>query len=83
MDARAASETIGERYWERRDYSQVWKVMAKLALGILHDAQDWNSRDCAHEYVVNKLGRSDGETFLGEAMPLPAKSRKHWPFDNL
>lgn len=83
MDARMASETIKERYWERRDYSQVWKVMAKLALGVLHRAEDWNSPSRIHEYVVTALGRSDGETFLGEVMPLPAKGRRLWHFGGL
>ena len=37
----------------------------------------------AHEYVIQKLGISSGETLLGEVMSLPASSIGDWPYSGL
>lgn len=57
----------------------VWRIMSKLILAI-NGADNWQQTDSAREYQATKLGRSDGETFLTELMPLPAKSTGVWPY---
>ncbi len=81
-DARDAHTDLEDRYWERRDYSRVWRNAAKLARAIIRRADDWLDTDIAHAYVVESLGRSDGETFLGELFPLPAVGLEHWPYES-
>ena len=83
MDLRQAHIQLEDFYWERKSYTYVWKVMAQLARGILHKAKDWKNRSKRHDYVINQLGRSTGETFLGEAMPLPASNMREWPYTEL
>ena len=83
IDVRNAHEQLKAPYWNRRNYSQVWKVMAQLARGILQQAPDWMNTDLGHQYVINNLGREHGETFLGETLPLPASSMSHWPYTEL
>jgi len=80
MDVREAHVQLQDAYWERRNYSQVWRFMAKLARGLLHRAPDWRDTNLAHTYVIDHLGRARGKTLLGEAMPLPAASVGHWPY---
>jgi len=58
MDVREAHVQLQDAYWERRNYSQVWRHMAKLARGLLHHAADWQDTDFAHTYVVDHPGRS-------------------------
>jgi hypothetical protein len=79
-DAREAGRAIQDHYWERRNYSMVWRNAAKLARAIIEGAGDWQNTDLAHQYVVEKLGRFAGETFLGELFPLPAIGLHHWPY---
>lgn len=81
MDARQACESLEDRYWERRKYSQVWRNAAKLARALLRNATDWGDKDVAHDYVVECLGRAGGETFLGDLFPLPAIGLPHWPYE--
>lgn len=83
VDVRVAHEALGDPYWERRSYSQVWKFMARLALGLLHGETGWVSGERVHRYVVERLGREAGETLLGELMPLPASGMGHWPYGAL
>jgi hypothetical protein len=80
MDARAAHLTLDDRYWERRNYSMVWRNAAKLARGIVLGQSDWRDTDLAHDYVVASLGRTTGDTFLGELFPLPAVGIEEWPY---
>lgn len=79
-DARDACADLEDRYWERRNYSRVWRNAAKLARAIIEDADDWLDTDVAHDYVIRSLGRSTGETLLGELFPLPAVGLHHWPY---
>ena len=86
VDARVACASIGELYWTHRRYSAVWRFAAKIALGILNRQPEClTDRDLAHRYVIDSLGRSSGQTLLGELMPLPAKglSQKNWPYHPL
>jgi hypothetical protein len=57
--------------------------MAQIARGILYQARDWKNRKKRHDYVINQLGRSTGETFLGEAMPFAASTTREWPYTTL
>jgi len=57
--------------------------MAGLGRGLLNDAPDWQDPDLAWQYVVNRLGRADGETLLGEAFPLPKANITSWPYTDL
>ena len=54
-----------------------------MARGLLHREVNWRDTQRAHEYVIQQLGRSDGETLLGEVMPLPASSIGEWPYAGL
>ncbi len=83
MDLHQAHLLLEDFYWERKSYTYVWKVMAHLARGILLQAKDWKNRTKRHDYIVTQLGRSTGETFLGEAMPLPASNTREWPYPDL
>jgi hypothetical protein len=83
MNLRQAHLQLDDFYWERKGYTYVWKVMAQFARGILNQAKNWKNRKQRHEYVVNQLGRSTGETFLGDAMPLPASNTREWIFNQL
>ena len=74
MDVRLAHEQLDDPYWERRDYSSVWRVMAQLTLAIALNIQDWRDAGLVHRYVIERLGHKGGETFLGELFPLPALS---------
>jgi len=83
MDVRDAHVQLGDHYWLRRNYSQVWKFMVQMARGLLHREANWRDTQRAHEYVIQMLGLSDGETLLGEVMPLPASSIGDWPYAGL
>jgi hypothetical protein len=83
MDARQAHELLQDPYWENPGGSQVWKHMAGLVRGLLHGAPDWQDPDLAWRYVVNRLGRADRETLLGEAFPLPKANVASWPYTDL
>ncbi len=83
MDVREAHLQLGDHYWLRRNYSQVWKFMAQIARGLLHRESNWRDTQRAHGYVIQQLGLADGETLLGEVMPLPASSIGDWPYVGL
>ena len=59
-----------------------WSGMSRLVLRLSGDAH-WRDRERVRWYQMNKLGRTDGETFLTEALPLPAPSIAHWPYQAL
>ncbi|MFV2044652.1 MAG: hypothetical protein ACC700_15635, partial [Anaerolineales bacterium] len=80
MDVKEAHTQLKDHYWKRRKYSQVWKSTAQVARGLLENAEDWGDTTKAHEYVVEQLGRSFGQTLLGDAMPLPVAGMSHWPY---
>ena len=80
LDVKRAHQTLQDDYWNRRNYSSVWRFAAKLTVGILYPQISWNDTHVVHKYVINKLGREDGETLLSEVMPFPAKNLSDWPF---
>lgn len=80
QDARDAHVKLEDHYWLRRNYSRVWRNAAKLTRALVGHAADWLDTDIAHDYVVSSLGRSNGETLLGELFPLPAVGLHHWPY---
>ena len=55
MDMRQAHETLRDSYWDGREYSPVWLVMAQLVRGILQRAADWNDMGKAQVYVSENL----------------------------
>lgn len=59
-----------------------WRVMSKLVMA-LNGEPDWQETARARDYQANKLGRADGDTFLTELMPLPARSIGVWPYDTI
>jgi hypothetical protein len=79
-DMHAAHLQLGDFYWEKTDYSPVWKIITKLTRGILHQASDWDDNDRMHDYIVTQLGHSNGETLLGETFPFPSKRRYTWHY---
>lgn len=66
----------------QRKFTQVWLWMAKLVRGI-NGEPDWTDTEKAKHYVRTQLGRKDGDTFLTELLPLPAKGLAHWPYTAL
>ena len=61
----------------RNDYPLCWIVMAKIVRA-MQGYTDWQSVERAKDYVCERLGHSDGETFLPDLMPLPKPSAGHW-----
>jgi hypothetical protein len=50
--------------------TQVWRFMAKIMLA-RHGCKDWYTSKAAKQYVMKKLGRNGGNTFLTELSPIP------------
>ena len=51
--------------------TQVWRWMARIMLAA--EKGDWESRDTVESYVRTRLGRANGDTFLTELSPIPAR----------
>lgn len=60
--------------------TQTWNWMSKFALALLHPGYHWEDRETTRFYKTEHLGRSNGQTFLTELFPLPAKNRKENPY---
>jgi hypothetical protein len=61
-------------YWtDMTRLRPTWSAMSRLVLRLSGEA-NWRDRQLVRSYQVNRLGHSDGETFLSEALPLPAPS---------
>ncbi len=56
-----------------------WATMSRIALRLEGD-RDWKERERVRRYQAERLGRSDGETFLCDLLPLPAKGTGHWEY---
>jgi hypothetical protein len=80
MDQYEAACSLRDDYTRHNRYSRVWLNAARLARALVGGASDWLSTPLARTYVADRLGRVDGETFLGELLPLPAISLNHWPY---
>jgi hypothetical protein len=52
--------------------TQVWRYMAKIMLAY-NGNKEWKNRESVEEYVRFKLGRYNGQTFLTELSPIPAR----------
>ncbi len=50
--------------------TQVWRFMAKIMLA-RKGCKDWQTSKAAKQYVMNELGREDGDIFLTELSPIP------------
>lgn len=55
-----------------------WATMCKIVLR-LGGVADWSDTNEIRTYQAQRLGRLDGETFLTEVLPLPARGTAHWP----
>jgi hypothetical protein len=64
----------------RKAETQTWNWMSKFTLALLHPAYNWKDRETTRFYKNEYLGRSNGETFLTELFPLPAKNGKGKPY---
>jgi hypothetical protein len=80
MDQHVAACSLRDDYTKHARYSDVWLNVARLTRAIIAGASDWLDTVNARRYVAERLGRLDGETLLGELLPLPAISLKHWPY---
>jgi uncharacterized protein len=54
-----------------------WATMSKIVLR-LKGHSDWTRSEEVRRYQSERLGRLNGETFLTEILPLPARSRQDW-----
>ena len=84
-DLKAAQERrenfrAGDRFNPER-LIPTWATMCKIVLR-LKGAADWTNRDEIRRYQVARLGQLNGETFLTEVLPLPARNTRHWPDDS-
>lgn len=59
--------------------TSTWPWMAKLVRGLVDGKQDWPDRKLAREFIVSRLGRLDGTSFLAEMLPLPKRQDGAWP----
>jgi len=59
--------------------TQVWRWMAKIMLAF-RGCDRWNDPELAKDYARFQLGRNNGETFMTELSPIPAKNAgdKNW-----
>lgn len=62
-------------------YVPTWRVMLKLIMAMQGDP-GWQETASAQEYQATKLGRTQGDTFLTELMPLPCPNTKEWPYES-
>jgi hypothetical protein len=56
----------------------VWIYMARFVRA-LQGAEDWTDKEQAKTYVREKLGRTGGDTFVTELLPLPKRAAGMWP----
>ncbi|MFN8372990.1 MAG: hypothetical protein U0694_08940 [Anaerolineae bacterium] len=80
MDLRTAHDA-DHLNWDicqhRNAYPLCWLIIAKITRA-LHGHDDWRSLERARDYVCERLGHPEGETFLPDLMPLPKPSAGHW-----
>lgn len=78
MDMAAAHRTLKEAggyigdLIDRPGSTIVWRFMARIARAF-DAAPGWDDADEAANYVRNRLGATDGETFLTELSPFPSR----------
>jgi hypothetical protein len=79
-----APERLNYAYWNNgHKLPSTWLWMAKFVSGLKnsHTGDDsWPSdRTATRDYVRDYLGRSQGDTFLLDFLPLPKASANSWP----
>lgn len=87
MDLAQSHMTLVERgrpydLSQRDRFTPVWLWMARFARAI-EGAPDWQDLELAKEYVRNRLGRSDGSTFLTYGSPIPEQGLHTRQWTNL
>lgn len=65
-----------------RSHVPTWRLMSKLIMA-LSGRTGWQGTLAAREYQASELGRFNGDTFLAELMPLPARGISIWPYESL
>lgn len=45
----------------------------------LKGLSEWSDTEEVRQYQAEQVGRLDGETFLSEILPLPARNTRDWP----
>jgi hypothetical protein len=76
-------EDLAESYqrFESHDMSNListWRIMSAIA-GRIGGITDWWDPEYARNYQLNHLGRTNGETYLTEILPLPKRSLNDCP----
>jgi hypothetical protein len=59
-----------------------WRIMSAI-VGRISGIADWWDPDYARDYQAKHLGRTDGETYLTEILPLPKRSLDDWPYGDI
>ncbi len=65
--------------FEPRRLIPTWGTMSKLVLR-LSGSSAWEDLEAVRRYQAERLGRLDGDTFLTELLPLPARNLDDWPY---
>lgn len=64
------------------DNVPTWLIMSKIVRR-LEGTADWSDYTAAKHYQAKHLGRSGGDTFLADLLPLAAGNVDHWPYPGL
>jgi hypothetical protein len=77
-----AHELLGihDWHWGKRKIQPTWRGMCYLMLRLNGEIPD---REKIRTYQAEELGRSHGDTFLCELMPLPKTSLSEWEYKTL
>lgn len=70
--------SLPEFYFDIRTLIPTWGTMSKIVLRLSGDL-NWSDRETRRRYQSQQLGRTNGETFLTELLPLSKKSDSDWP----
>ena len=71
--------------FESHDMSNListWRIMSAIA-GRIGGITDWWDPEYARNYQLNHLGRTNGETYLTEILPLPKRSLNDCPYSDI
>ena len=67
---------------EMSNLISTWRIMSAIAGRISGVADLWDP-EYARNYQVNRLGRTNVETYLTEILPLPKPSLDDWPYGDI
>ncbi|WP_313316131.1 hypothetical protein [Pulveribacter sp.] len=81
-DCKEAHEKLGitKHHEGDRTIQRTWAYLCRLML-ILHNT-DPRDTEAVRTYQAEQLGRKNGETFLGDLLPIPSKSNGDWDYEN-